>query len=162
MFIRIARSYLKLCILALGMYFCYDVCNSIVYIISAITHIVSDGKIHHLMCVDTLSWQSWMSACQNKGQNNRHVSGRFTCCRHVGRHVSKTTQKAVDRGTGPTCHSILLADMSAICWQHEEYLAVGFEHMSMLFLLDSPATLPVRTGVLICRVAGISSNMAAA
>jgi hypothetical protein len=72
------------------------------------------------------------------------------------------TQKAVNRGTGPTCHSMSLADMSAICRQHEEYLAVVFEPMSMLLLLDSPATLPVRTGVLICRVAGISSNMLAA
>jgi hypothetical protein len=35
---------------------------------------------------------------------------------------------------------MLLADMSAICWQHDEYIAVGFEPMSMLLLLDSPAT----------------------
>ncbi len=34
--------------------------------------------------------------------------------------------------------------------------------MSMLLFLDSPATLPVRTCVLICRVSGISSNMLAA
>jgi hypothetical protein len=103
-----------------------------------------------------------MSAYQNKGQNNRHVSVRPTCCRHVGRHVGNMTQKAVDRGTGPTCHSMLLADMSAICRQHDKYLAVGFKPMSMLLLLDSPATLPVRTCVLICTVAGISSNMLAA
>ena len=49
-----------------------------------------------------LSWQSQMLACRNKGQNDRHVSVRPTCCRHVGQHVSDTTQKAVDRGTGPT------------------------------------------------------------
>jgi hypothetical protein len=103
-----------------------------------------------------------MSACQNEGQNNRHVSVRPTCRRHVGRHVGNTTQKAVGRGTGPTCHSMSLSDMLAICWQHDEYLAVGFEPMSMLLVLDSLATLPVRTCVLICRVAGISSNMSAA
>ncbi len=90
------------------------------------------------------------------------VSVRPTCCRHVGRHVGATTQKAVGRGTRPTCHSMSLADMSAICQQHDKYLAVGFEHMSMLLFLDSPATLPIRTCVLICRVAGISSNMSAA
>ncbi len=71
------------------------------------------------------------------------------------------TQKAVDRGTGPTCHSMLLADMAAMCRQHDEYLAVGFEPMSMLLLLDSSANLSVRTCVLICRVARISSNMSA-
>jgi hypothetical protein len=109
-----------------------------------------------------LSWQSWMLACQNKGQNNRHVSVRPTCCRHIGQNVGKTMQKAVDRGTGPTCHSMSLAEMLTICQQHDEYLAVGFEPMSMLLVLDSPATLPVRTCVLICRVAGISSNMLAA
>jgi hypothetical protein len=103
-----------------------------------------------------------MLACQNKGQNNRHVSVRPTCRRHVGQHVGNTTQKAVDRGTRPSCHSMFLADMSAICRQHDKYLAVGFEPMSMLLLLDSPATLPVRTCILICRVAGISSNMLAA
>jgi hypothetical protein len=109
-----------------------------------------------------LSWQSWMLACQNKGQNNRHVSVRPTHHKHVGRRVGNTTQKAVGRGTGPTCHSMSLADMLAICRQHDEYLAAGFEHMSMLLFLDSPATLPVKTCVLICRVAGISSNMLAA
>ena len=103
-----------------------------------------------------------MSACQSKGQNNRHVSVRPMCRRNVGQHVGDGMQKAVDRGTGPTCHSMLLADMLAICRQHEKYLALGFEPMSMLLLLDSPATLPVRTGVLICSVAGISSNMSAA
>jgi hypothetical protein len=103
-----------------------------------------------------------MWACQNKGQNDRHVSVRPMCCRHVGRPVGDETQKAVGRGTGPTCHSMSLADMSAICQQHVEYLAVGFEQMSMLLFLDSPATLLVRTCVLICRVAGISSNMSAA
>ncbi len=96
------------------------------------------------------------------GQNNRHVSVRPTCCRHVGRHVGNTTQKAVGRGTEPTCHSMSLADMSAICRQYDKYLAVGFEPMSMLLVLDSPATLPVRTCVLFCRVAGISSNISAA
>jgi hypothetical protein len=109
-----------------------------------------------------LRWQSWMLACRNKGQNNRNVSVRPTCCRHVGRHVGDTTQKAVDRETGPTCHSMSLADMLAKCWQHGKYLAVEFEPMSMLLWLDSPATLPVRTRVLICRVAGISRNMSAA
>jgi hypothetical protein len=109
-----------------------------------------------------LCWQSRMSVCQNKGQNNRHVSVRPACHRHVGRHVGDTTQKAVGRGTGPTCHSMSLADMSAICRQHDKYLAVGFEPLSMLLFLDSPATLPVRTCVLIYRVAGISSNMSAA
>jgi hypothetical protein len=103
-----------------------------------------------------------MSACQNKDQNDRHVSVRPTCCRHVGQHVGDMTQKAVGRGTGRTCHSMSLADMSAICWQCDEYLAVVFEPMSMLLFLDSPATLPVRTCVLIYRVAVISSNMSAA
>ncbi len=97
-----------------------------------------------------------------QGSNNRHVSVRPTCRRHVGRHVGDTTQKAVGKGTRPTCHSMSLADMSAICRQHDKYLVVGFDPMSMLVVLDSPATLPVRTCVLICRVAGISSNMAAA
>jgi hypothetical protein len=96
-----------------------------------------------------------------KSQNDRHVSVRPTCCRHVGQHVGDTTQKAVGRGTGPMCHSMSLADMSAICWQHDKYLAVGFEHMSMLLFLDSPATLPVRTCVLICRVVGTSNMLAA-
>jgi hypothetical protein len=103
-----------------------------------------------------------MLACLNEGQNNRHVSVRPTCCRHVGQHVGNTTQKAVGRGAGPTCHSMSLADMLAICRQHDKYLAVRFEPMPMLLFLDSPATLPVRTYVLICRVAGISSNMSAA
>jgi hypothetical protein len=55
-----------------------------------------------------------------------------------------------------------LADMLAICRQHDEYLAAEFEPMSMLLLLDSPAALPVRTRVLICRVTRIYSNMLAA
>jgi hypothetical protein len=97
-----------------------------------------------------------------QGSNDRHVSVRPMCCRHVGQHVGNMTQKAVDRGTGLTCHSMLLADMLAICWQHDEYLAVAVEPMSMLLVLDSPATLPVRTYILICRVAGISHNMSAA
>jgi hypothetical protein len=103
-----------------------------------------------------------MSACQNKGQNDRHVSVRPTCCRHVGQHVGNTTQKAVSSGTGPTCYSLTLTDMSAICRQHEEYLAVGFKPMSRLLVLDSTATLPVRTCVLFSRVAVLSSNMSAA
>ncbi len=59
-----------------------------------------------------LSWQSWMSACRNKGQNNWHVFVGATCRQHVGRHVGKTTQKAVGKGTagvGPTCHLLT-------CW----------------------------------------------
>jgi hypothetical protein len=125
-----------------------------------IVHVEPLAQLLHI--VYQLCWQSWMSACPNKGQNDRHVSVRPTCCRHVGQHVGNTTQQAVGRGTGPTCHSMSLADMSAICWQHDKYLAVGFEPMSMLLFLDSPATLPVRTCVLICRVAGISSNLWAA
>ncbi len=38
-----------------------------------------------------LCWQSWMLACPNKGQNDRQVSVRPMCCRHVGRHVGNTT-----------------------------------------------------------------------
>ncbi len=54
-FIRIARSYLRYCILALSILFCYGICDSIIYIISVITYIFSDGKIHCFMCVDTYS-----------------------------------------------------------------------------------------------------------
>jgi hypothetical protein len=36
-FIKIMRSYLKLCILVLSILFCYGNFNSIIYIISAIT-----------------------------------------------------------------------------------------------------------------------------
>jgi hypothetical protein len=120
------------------------------------------GRLDDMGGARHLRWQSRMLACQNEGQNNRHVSVRPTCRRHVGRHVSNMTQKAVGRVTGPTYHSMSLADMSAICRQHDQYLAVGFEPMSKLLFLDSPATLPVRTCVLICRVAGMSSNMSAA
>ncbi len=63
-------------------------------------------------------WQSWMLACQNKGQNDRHVSVRPTCRRHVSQHVGNMIQKADGRGTGLTCHSMSLADMLATCWQH--------------------------------------------
>jgi hypothetical protein len=52
---RIVRPYLKLCILALRMLLFNGIFNSIIDIISAITHIVGDGKIHRLMCVDTYS-----------------------------------------------------------------------------------------------------------
>ncbi len=55
MFIRIARSYLKHCILTLSILFCNGICNNVIYIISAITSIVGEGKICHLMCVDTFS-----------------------------------------------------------------------------------------------------------
>jgi hypothetical protein len=52
-FIRIVRSYLRYCILALSILFCYDICDSIIYIISV--YFVSDGKPHCLMCVNTHS-----------------------------------------------------------------------------------------------------------
>ncbi len=38
---RIVRSYLRYCILALGILFCYGICDSIIYIISV--YIFSDG-----------------------------------------------------------------------------------------------------------------------
>ncbi len=55
-FIRIVRSYLRYCILALSILFCYGICDSLIYIISI--YFVSDGKLHCLMCVDThsLNW----------------------------------------------------------------------------------------------------------
>ncbi len=55
-FIRIVRSYLRYCILALSILFCYDICDSLIYIISV--YFVSDGKLYRLMCVDThsLNW----------------------------------------------------------------------------------------------------------
>jgi hypothetical protein len=57
-FIRIAGLYLGVippaCILVLSILFCYDIFNRIIYIISAIIHIVIDGKIHRL-CVLTLT-----------------------------------------------------------------------------------------------------------
>jgi hypothetical protein len=89
-----------------------------------------------------------------------HLSGRRVA--DMLANMSATQHNKLSTGTGPTCHSMSLSDMSATCRQHDEYLAVGFEPMSMLLLLDSPATLPVRTCVLNCRVAGISSNMSAA
>ncbi len=78
----------------------------------------SKTKLLRNQAIDGLSWQSWMSACQNEGQYDRHVSVRPTCCRHVGRHVDNTKQKAVGRGTRPTCHSMSLAYMSVTCRQH--------------------------------------------
>ncbi len=55
-FIRIVRLYLRYCIPALSILFCYGICDSIIYIISV--YIFIDGKVHHLICVDThsLSW----------------------------------------------------------------------------------------------------------
>jgi hypothetical protein len=61
-----------------------------------------------------LSWECWMSECQNEGQNDRHVFVGPTCHRHVGQHASNMTQKNVSRGTanvGPTCHLLT-------CWQY--------------------------------------------
>jgi hypothetical protein len=48
-FIRIVRSYLKLCILALSKLFFYGIFNNIIDVISAVTHIVEDNKIHCLV-----------------------------------------------------------------------------------------------------------------
>ncbi len=55
-FIRIVRLYLRYCIIALNILFCYGICDSIIYIISV--YFVNDGKLHHLMCVNThsLNW----------------------------------------------------------------------------------------------------------
>ena len=57
-FIRIVGLYLGVvppaCILVLSLFFAMAF-YSIIYIISAIIHIVIDGKIHFLMCVDTYS-----------------------------------------------------------------------------------------------------------
>ncbi len=53
-----------------------------------------------------IPWDCWMSACQNGGQNNRHVFVALTCCQHVGQHVGNMAKKAVGRGTTnvrPTC-----------------------------------------------------------
>jgi hypothetical protein len=52
-FIRIVRLYIRYCILALGILFCFGICDSIIYIISV--YFISDGKLHGLMCVDTHS-----------------------------------------------------------------------------------------------------------
>jgi hypothetical protein len=52
-FIRIVRLYLRYCILALSFLFCYGICDRIIYIISV--YILSDGKLHRLMCIDTHS-----------------------------------------------------------------------------------------------------------
>jgi hypothetical protein len=52
-FIRIVRFYLRYCILALSILFCYGICDSIIYIISV--YFVSDSKLHCHMCVDTHS-----------------------------------------------------------------------------------------------------------
>ncbi len=41
------------CIPSLSILFCYGICDSIIYIITVITYIFSDGKIHPLMCVNT-------------------------------------------------------------------------------------------------------------
>jgi hypothetical protein len=54
-FVRIARLYLRCCTLALSILFCYGICNSIIYIMSVITLLYYDGKIHCLVCVDTHS-----------------------------------------------------------------------------------------------------------
>ncbi len=65
-------------------------------------------------CNPALSWECWMSDCQNKGQKDRHVFVGPTCHRHVGGHDGDTTQKNVGRGTtnvGPTCHLLT-------CWQY--------------------------------------------
>jgi hypothetical protein len=52
-FIRIVRSYLSYCILALSIIFCYGICDSLTYTKSV--YFVSDGKLHLRMCVDTHS-----------------------------------------------------------------------------------------------------------
>ncbi len=54
-FIRIVRLYLRYCILALSILFCYGICDSIMYIISITAFIFCDGKMHRLMCVTTYS-----------------------------------------------------------------------------------------------------------
>jgi hypothetical protein len=51
--IRIVRLYLRYCILALSILFCYGICDSLIYIKSV--YFVSNGKLHRLMCVDTHS-----------------------------------------------------------------------------------------------------------
>ncbi len=52
-FIRIVRLYLRYCILALSILFCYGICDIIVYIISV--YFVNVGKLYCLMCVNTYS-----------------------------------------------------------------------------------------------------------
>ncbi len=54
--IRIVRSYLRYCILALSILFCYGIFDSLIYIISVYS--VSDSKLHRLMCVNihSLNW----------------------------------------------------------------------------------------------------------
>jgi hypothetical protein len=53
-FMRVWRHSLRLWGCTLGMYHQWHI-YSITYIIAAIVHVVIDGKIHHLMCVDTYS-----------------------------------------------------------------------------------------------------------
>ncbi len=55
-FIRIVRLYLRYCILALSILFCYGVCDSLIFII--FVYFVSDGKLHRHMCDNThsLNW----------------------------------------------------------------------------------------------------------
>ncbi len=55
-FIRIVRLLIRYCILALRILFCYSICDSFIYIISVYS--VSEGKLHHFVCVDTpsLNW----------------------------------------------------------------------------------------------------------
>jgi hypothetical protein len=44
-----------------------------------------------LILYTILCWECWMSACQSKGQKDRHVFVRPTCHQHVGQHVGDMT-----------------------------------------------------------------------
>ncbi len=112
-FIRIVRLYLKYCIVALSILFCFVICDSIIYVISVITYIFSDGKIHCLMCVDCFPLWTLIDSFVRIGIvhgilfNNSGWYHQIWCILYTSKVIKGSAMHMLPGSVGVACSPIL-------------------------------------------------------